>query len=399
MAFIPEHVYEVLDLGDESIVERSRIRGVINEAYFDSYVRELNAGVVDDLSYLASDFKLPSYGRNLSYKRMLRFLMASDRLKAVTESDPIRLLAMGTEPLWQQAVLIQSVTHVKSDASGLSRRKFVKSNQKNGTSDFQERRHSVLCVAATAIEFTAVRHRLDQLFDKGKIVLLNTESTDYAVKHVDATTGSYWFTVTLAIQGQTEAAVRVASLGNELNPTHILMVGMCMGMPKRAYPVGTVIVPNEIFSLDHRRLTEEGTKYRPHGERVTNGLYTLARLIESEGIGYKVVADKGLASASTKIEDTHSGLVKLIENNFPDVAAFDMEGGGFYRASHGRECLWIKAVADSGEPQESTSTGQDMKHGTQSDVTGNAIDFAVRLMRQYFKSNGSSRSLTEKKKY
>ena len=248
--------------------------------------------------------------------------------------------------------------------------------------------HSVLCVAAASVELAAVRKRLDSEFGVGQIVPFSSEMNDFAIEYSDGSTSTRWSLATLAFQGQIEAASRVPKLISQLNPTLILMIGMCMGMPKRNYPPGTVIVPNEVFSLDHRRLTADGEHTRPHAERVTGGLYGLAQLISAEGLGYKVVSDKGLASASAKIESPDAQLVKMIEDRFPDVAAFDMEGGGFYRASDGRQCLWIKAVADGGEAQTHSSAGQEAKHAVQSDVTGNAADFAIRLIRQFVESEG-----------
>ncbi|WP_045226967.1 phosphorylase family protein [Methyloterricola oryzae] len=387
LAFVPDHVFEILGLSDTAFIERARITGVINEAYFDSYTRELGAGVIFDLSHLASDFKVPSYGRNLSYLKMIRFLMSADRLKTVAECNPEILIALGNDQAWRQA-LQTSVVRVQSQQPLQSKRNLKNPKISSSPTSITKPTHSVLCIAAATSELAAVRRRFDNDFGKGQIIALVDDMSDFAVSYLDSTTSTRWSLATLAFQGQVEISSRLGKLIHSLNPTLILMVGMCMGMPTRNYPLGTVIVPNEVISFDHRRLTVDGDRTRPHGERVTGGLYMLARLINADDLNYKVVTDKGLASASTKIENPDANLVKFIHENFPDVAAFDMEGGGFYRASDGVECLWIKAVADSGEPQAHTCAGQDEKHVVQDDVTGNAVDFAIRLIRQFIECKG-----------
>lgn len=102
---------------------------------------------------------------------------------------------------------------------------------------------------------------------------------------------------------------------------------------------------------------------------------------------FRVVVDKALVSASIKIEDTNSALVKQIENSFPDAVAFDMEGWGFYRAGEGQHCLWVKAIADSGESQSQSASGQAEKRRIQSSVTDNATNFAIRLVRNFVKAS------------
>lgn len=239
----------------------------------------------------------------------------------------------------------------------------------------------VLCVTAASVEFDAVRAHLREVFGEEKIVHLDQAKSDYAVRFIDPEDGTSWYVTTLSFQGEAEAANRVERLSHKLNPGLILMVGMCMGMPKREWPTGTVVIPNEVFSFDHQRLAQDGTHYRPHGNRVDNSLYRLVRMIDPSDLSYKVVADKGLASASTKIENPDAALVELIEGAFPDVAAFDMEGAGFYLAGDNKTCLWVKAVADQGEAQQSTAAGQAHKRNTQAEVTKNATDFAIRIVR------------------
>lgn len=404
LAFIPDHVCEILDLGEYSKLMQARIRSVINEGYFESYTKDLEAGVVVDLNHLASDCRIPSFGRDLSYNKMLRFLRGRDRLTELLSCEPSRLLRLGDDPDWQHALTI-AVTYVTRPTAVAAADQALLSNgspdsipiQLNGQNAMTvattslksdslgtagQPLRSVLCIAAAQVEFATVRAQLTTDFGKGELTSLN-EGSHYVVRFVDPENGTPWYLAGQSFQGQVDAALTASKIVQFVQPTIALMVGMCMGMPKRSLAVGTVVVPNEVIAFDHQRLTREGTEYRPHGDRVDNSLYRLVRTMDTHGHSYKVVLDKALASASVKIENCNSELVEKIQASFPDAAAFDMEGSGFYRALSQLECLWVKGVADSAEAQGAASEARDEKHLVQNRATKNALDFAITLVREY----------------
>ena len=241
---------------------------------------------------------------------------------------------------------------------------------------------SVLCIVATQTEFTAVLAQLTQEFGRGSTHSMSG-GAGYAFRFLDPETQKVWFVACLSFQGETEAGLGVQSFVAALSPSLTLMVGMCLGMAAKNLQIGTVVIPNEVFGFDHQRLTLEGTTYRPHGVRVDSSLYKLARIVGAQDCPYPVVLDKALASATIKIEDAAAALLQRINTSFPDVAAYDMEGWGFYRASDGKQCLWIKAVADGGERQGNSSDERAAKKTVQAEVTLNALDFAIRLAREH----------------
>lgn len=242
----------------------------------------------------------------------------------------------------------------------------------------------VLCIVAATVELDAVQEYLKGKFGPEKTVRLD-RGADYYLRYVDTSQGVTWCVVPLSFQGQVEAASDTRYLCTLLEPTLLLMVGMCMSMKSSVAP-GTVVIPNEVMVFDHERLTAQGTQVRPHGDRVDNGLFKLARIFASTNkFSFRVVTDKGLASAMSKVENPTAELVTFIQKSFPDAAAFDMEGWGFYRAGAGQQCLWIKAVADRGEAQGAESAGQDAKRDVQSTVTEHAIEFAVKLVDGYLR--------------
>lgn len=243
---------------------------------------------------------------------------------------------------------------------------------------------SVLCLAAASSEFLEIKKCMDGKFSEGMLFAVKGID-EYVIKYVDPETSVIWYLAGLSFQGQTEAAVMTGKLNSAIKPTITMMVGMCMGMPNRGYPVGTVIIPNEIFSFDHVRLTKN-VQYRPHGQKVANRIYKLARLVgQDEALEYRVISDKALASANSKVEDPKAGLIQHIQKNFPDAAAYDMEGWGFFSALDAKQCIWIKAVSDSGESQLHNYDGQLNKNAVQGSATNNAISFAVVVIRKYAK--------------
>lgn len=243
---------------------------------------------------------------------------------------------------------------------------------------------SVLCLAAASSESMEIKEYFENKFGKGELIKVK-EMEDFVIKYVDPETSAIWHLAGLSFQGQTEAAVMTGKLFSALKPTITMMVGMCMGMPSRGYPVGTVIVPNEIFSFDHVRITKN-VQYRPHGQKVSNSIYKLAKLVgQDKELSYKVISDKGLASANSKIENAQAKLIQHIEKNFSDAVAYDMEGWGFFSALDAKRCIWIKGVSDSGESQIHNYEGQLNKKSIQGSATNNAISFAVAVVRAYSK--------------
>ncbi|WP_334037537.1 hypothetical protein [Burkholderia gladioli] len=395
LAFVPEHVYEVLDLKNPSDMVASRIRSVINEGYFSSYVDDLQAGVMIDLRQLASPYAIPSRNPDLSYIKMLRFMQAQDLVTKLLECSPNDLVRIANEPEWLAAMQLAVRDHRTAGSAAVSDPSpsppfplVIKMNDKLPVSPAPEARPktTVLCVAAAAVEHEVARLRLTKEFGLERMVYLDQHKTYIGLRFTDPQTGVEWYLFGQAFQGAIDAGVLSTQLNHLLRPSVALMVGMCMGLPGKGLVPGTVVVPNEVYGFDHRRLTESGEQFRPHGGETDNGLYSVARLLSLRQTAYEVVADKGLASASAKIENVSAELVTSIGQKFPDVVAFDMEGYGFYRALKRTNCLWIKAVADNGEHQGDTPEAREEKKKMQSAVAENAIDFALKVTSAWSQS-------------
>ncbi|MEM5314288.1 hypothetical protein [Paraburkholderia sp. JHI869] len=285
---------------------------------------------------------------------------------------------------------VRVLRDVSTRGTGHSQHKVTESGASAEVRDGKIGTRSVLCVAAAAVELAAVYAQLKESFGTPKTVQLD-DSQEYLLQFLDSRNAVVWNLISLSFQGQTEAAVEVKALCLALRPTIVLMIGMCMAMPGKALPVGTVVVPNEVTVFDHTRLIVEGVQQRPHGDRVDNEMFKLARIVSvKQQFPFKVVTDKGLASASSKVENVNSELISFISESFQDAVAFDMEGWGFYRAGAGQRCLWIKAVADAGETQQADFSHQLGKKATQANVTKNAAKFAIDLVQEFVDAHGLS---------
>lgn len=242
----------------------ARIRSAINEGYFASYVYDLKAGVVVDLRHLASSFQVPSFGQNISYRKMIRFLLECDRLKELKDCTPDYLIRLGNDPGWRRA-LQSAVTYVgqpspklassDSHLSGISLafssvsdkeqfmiQNYPLTNPYQALQEHSKSLHSVLCLTVAAIEFTAVRAHLKKTFGNEKIVYLDEKRQFYAAEYCDPQSQIIWHLGGLSFQGEADAVDGVHRFCTFLDPTIVLMVGMCMGMPKKELTVGDVVI-------------------------------------------------------------------------------------------------------------------------------------------------------------
>lgn len=389
LAFIPEHVYEILDMTEAPSLVKARVRDVINQGYFESYVRDLQAGVVTDLKYLSSAFSVPSYGSNLSYARMLRLLLEKNRLQEFDNCPPSLLGPISEQVGWQVASQMAAVYQgeLSSPAFHLpipSTRSLQLMTSPHVPEPLPPLK--ILCVAVAQVELETLRTKFAEVFgSEPKARFIDVQRNYSALKVVDPQNSSEWYLSTLSQQGNIEASGGVASLYHALQPSLVLMVGMCMGMPSRGLEIGTVIIPTEVVGLDHERIRAAKTQTRPHFSNAINGFQRLARIVAAQTYPYKIITDKAVASASAKVEDPNADIIRTIEESFPDVIAFDMESFGFYRGlPDGAQCLWIKGVADNAEQQEDGADGRQEKQVTQRLATQNAGDFAVSVVRAYF---------------
>jgi hypothetical protein len=213
LAFIPEHVFEILGLSSDQWPVQSRIRSVINYSYFKSHARDLQAGVVTDLQHLGSTFALPSFGRNLSYRAMYRWLLTSNRLAKVLSCGAAGLLRLGEHPEWRQA-LCRASTHVGEKVLGAG-------DERRNELEIPGRglEVTVLCITASPAETEAVSSYLASKLGPGELRHSSSgrsagsgQGTHFVSEYRDPETNVVWRLGELSFQGEVEAGVAIAEL-------------------------------------------------------------------------------------------------------------------------------------------------------------------------------------------
>lgn len=93
-AFTPNYVVPLLLGNDAPLIMVNRVAGLINSGYFASFARELQAGLVTDLVFLAGRSALISGSTNLPYRTLVEELRRAGLLKKVTSSEAEELLEL-----------------------------------------------------------------------------------------------------------------------------------------------------------------------------------------------------------------------------------------------------------------------------------------------------------------
>lgn len=104
MAFIVEHVQELLSEETKHPSIKARLQTLINRGYFESYLADLKAGIVSDLPYLDLGIHIDTASPNLSYKQLHLELELADLLEYVQEATPIELLRLRQNHRWLVAL-------------------------------------------------------------------------------------------------------------------------------------------------------------------------------------------------------------------------------------------------------------------------------------------------------
>jgi len=99
-AFIVDHVEPLLLGKPTHPVVRNRLHAIINAAYFESFTREFQAGVITDLVFLHAPHPVPSWGTDLSYKFLREEARRQDLLSRIVSAGPTNFLELRHEAAW-----------------------------------------------------------------------------------------------------------------------------------------------------------------------------------------------------------------------------------------------------------------------------------------------------------
>jgi len=104
-AIIYDHISPLFKNVASHLSFKFQITSLLNGFYFDSYVTELDAGVVGDLIYLKSDNVVPSNGYTISYAKFITRLRENGIYDDFAKSVGWKLLEFRNSPLWLDCYL------------------------------------------------------------------------------------------------------------------------------------------------------------------------------------------------------------------------------------------------------------------------------------------------------
>jgi nucleoside phosphorylase len=160
-------------------------------------------------------------------------------------------------------------------------------------------------------------------------------------------------------QGNHGVAFEVERAIDHFQPDVIFFVGVAGGIKDVA--LGDVVVPNQVYGYESGAAGEATFQPRP---RVSRPDYALEQLAKAEANKPdwlqrlsaptpnpipNVIADKPIASGEAVIKSTKSEIFQLLQSNYGDAVAVEMEGFGFLeaaRANHGVSALVIRGISD-----------------------------------------------------
>lgn len=266
-AFIAPNVAKIVAGGHGTTVQfGNRLLGIINDAYFASYARDLGAAVVQEMVWLSSSSRLPSGdpAHDLEYRHLLEACRMAGVLERLQTIAPPDLIALRDDHRFQRACAAATDAARRDrkylEASGMTTTTALPSPVPDtatftqGLAWLEPKDVKVLVVTALPEEEAAMlavcdRHRTvgnsgdRAIYRQAEITLDDGERRPIII-------------ATASKMGKAEAASLTANaLRSFPGVEHVLMVGIAAGMPDPADAEEHVRLGDIVVS-DHRGVVE-----------------------------------------------------------------------------------------------------------------------------------------------
>lgn len=255
------------------------------------------------------------------------------------------------------ALIRNIITILQRDGSFAHNMEIVLAERNDKTCD-------VLIVVATEVERDAILRRAKELTGAEHVTMFGKRRTYFDVGNIGASR-------VLLVQtemGSVAPGASLATVGDaidDLEPRHILMVGIAFGVDPRKQKIGQILVSRQLQAYEIQRI---GTKpvgvasLTLRGDKVTASTRILGRLraATANWMGYRV--EFGLVISGEKLVDNLDFRNELT-NLVPEAIGGEMEGAGLYTASVERRTDWIlvKAICDWADGKKRIKKAQRQK--------------------------------------
>jgi nucleoside phosphorylase/predicted nucleotidyltransferase len=167
--------------------------------------------------------------------------------------------------------------------------------------------------------------------------------------------------VNMAEMGSVGAALKTQDAIRRTKAEHVVLVGICAGIPGRAEMLD-VVIPKSVLYYESKKVTGSGDQSAPEtcecDDSVRNRAALGAWRSEPDDYHLKVLADGELLACGEKVVSA-DGFRDDIAKAHRKLAGIDMESYGVLRAARaaGRKATVIKSVCDMADEEKS-----DAKH-------------------------------------
>jgi nucleoside phosphorylase len=188
-------------------------------------------------------------------------------------------------------------------------------------------------------------------------------------------------------KGPHAAQAAVQDFVRSLNPTLVLLVGMCGGLPEHNANEKSVIVARQVLNYEPARIRNGHSIWSPTAYRGSPRITDLANALTARDTlpDINIITNKDYGSGEKLVDDLNSDIRANLLAHSGDLVGFEMEGQGMLHA------LWelqrnnptvqasvLKGVSDFGDGQM-----RSKKEERQTSATRRAVRLGLEILRRY----------------
>ena len=201
---------------------------------------------------------------------------------------------------------------------------------------------NIVILTAVETEYEKVRELIVNYKDTESTSVEEEIEEGYCYEHIVVVIEGIKYKVVLSTteQGNSEAATHTTHALIKYKPILIIFAGTC-GAIKDA-KIGDVVIATSVYDFTRGKEKDEFVS-KPVSRDISGNMRSISKLLMRKvnrgdvlkdyffELGYKVIQGP-IASSQLIIADENATWRKVLEKNYADVVAVEMEGYGFYNA-------------------------------------------------------------------